>query len=122
MSELPDISEMRGLGEPLFFSFNIVKGKRLLCHAIIFASFVPPEDQLLSLCKEEDDPRMTHFLKYVWENCFKDKKESMERARKLLKEYSDEARAKVDQPHKEIAEDEKKIEELKRKAADEPTH
>src|SRR5262245_26520923 len=72
--KMPDISEMRGMGEPLYFSFNMAndKARTLLCHAVIFTSFVADNNRVIHLADIDDDPRMPHFCQFLWNNSLKD--------------------------------------------------
>lgn len=71
---LPDLSQIRGMSDPMFFTFNIEKkSKILICHGLVFTSLVLPEDADIKLVTLDDDPRMVHLVKYVRENFLKGK-------------------------------------------------
>lgn len=82
--KLPEISKLRGLGDPMFFTFSLEKKDNLLvCHAVIMGTFVMPADRPLDLCRPDDDPRLPHFIKYLEHNEFmRTKKEMKEEVRK----------------------------------------
>jgi len=102
MSDLPDLSKMRGMSEPFSFAFTAdPKTKILTSHTVIFASFVMSNEQSANILDKDSDPRAAHFIHFVWSNWLKER-------RKHLEEKLSEAEAL-------IAEDKKKIEELDRK-------
>lgn len=69
--DLPEIAHLRGLGEPMFFTFNIQpKSNILICHAAIMGTFVLHPKRTLELCKLGDDPRLPHFIDYLGRNEF----------------------------------------------------
>ena len=68
---LPDISHLRGMSEPFYFSFDVTKKETVLvCHAVIFASFerLANGDGKIEICTEERDPRMQRFRHFVIDN------------------------------------------------------
>jgi len=66
---LPDISHMRGLGEPHYFAFDVTKKDHIVVsHAIICASFVHSKDREIKLLDPKDDPRLPHFIRYLSKN------------------------------------------------------
>lgn len=69
MSNLPDISHLRGMSDPFFFSFNVLKEGRMVCHGVIFSSFeVADDNKTIKICTLGDDPRMKHFVEFVVNN------------------------------------------------------
>lgn len=94
-----DITEVRGMSEPLFFAFNVKKNKgRLIGHAICFTSFeLMDGDALLKLAAEDDDPRMTHLIHFIWENHLKHKADKLKKAIEASRQEIDELDAKLDQ-------------------------
>lgn len=69
---------IRGMSEPLFFSFNVDKEtRRLLCHAVIFSSFEVSDESTIHLATPEDDPRMPVFIKYCMDNYGKKAKDAL---------------------------------------------
>lgn len=61
---------MRGLGDPMFFSFNVEspKSKILISHAAIMATFILPDDAVMKFAKPELDLRLVHFIDYLKRN------------------------------------------------------
>jgi len=69
MNNLPEISHLRGLGDPMFFTFNVQpKTNILICHAAIMGTFILPPERKISLCQIDDDPRLPHFVQYLKQN------------------------------------------------------
>ena len=76
------------MSDPFYFAFNVRKqSKALLCHAVIFASFlVPGENTEIPLCTEERDPRMQHFIRFVHTNWIKEHTDPLKKQLKDLEE------------------------------------
>lgn len=65
-----------GMSDPFYFSFNIKdKGRKMLCHAVIFTSFemVGASESTIPLCTLDRDPRMRRFVEFVWQNFLKER-------------------------------------------------
>lgn len=70
-----DLSNMRGLSDPMFFEFNISKDRqRMLVHGVIFSSFEISKysDKKIGILELDKDPRMRAFVKFVWVNYLKE--------------------------------------------------
>lgn len=67
--KLPEIHGLRGLGEPLFFSFTVdAKTKLMTSHGIIFCSLIRSADAMMKLAELDDDPRFPHLIKFLFVN------------------------------------------------------
>lgn len=77
-SNLPELNDLRGMGEPHFFSFSLdPKTKVMTSHGLVFLSVVKAPHQSIELLQLEDDPRCPHLVKYVGENFFKENANNM---------------------------------------------
>lgn len=101
-----DLSNVRGMGEPLFFSFSVLpKSKSLLCHAVIFSSFqVAGEDTVIHLATPEDDPRFPTFIDFAVENYGKKAKDALAKEIKRLANELNDLEIKLAQLRKMIKE------------------
>lgn len=106
MSEkLPDISHLRGLGRPMFFSFDVEKKTNILIgHAAIMGTFILHSKDKLNLCQMSDDPRLFHFLKYIFRNGIGDFGEDVEKLK-----------TEIEQHHAKVREIDKLIQQAKNK-------
>ena len=85
-SDYPKTRDCRGMSNPFYFAFDILEGKkdskgrdhptRMLCHAVIFTSFEVPlgSEATCTICADDVDPRMEGFIRHVWSNFLKEKK------------------------------------------------
>lgn len=85
------------MSDPFFFSFNVLDKKRnihnprMLCHGVVFTSFlVDSDERQIKICDIDDDPRMAHFVRFVYSN--------------WLKKYSADTHAAIQKVEKEILE------------------
>jgi hypothetical protein len=113
MSKLPDTTHIRGMSEPMGFHFNLddcggkmKKNPILVTHAVIFTSFIQHGDASCNLATMDGDPRMAHFVKYIWDNFLNEYKE------KMVADLSAKAMAKVDELISEMEERRKRLAEL----------
>lgn len=95
---LPNLENLRGMSDPFYFSFNVLKSGRLLCHAVIFTSFEVAANRQLKICTLDDDPRMiqfVHFIKANYEDHVKVATESVASEIKAGKELLERVRKEV---------------------------
>jgi len=96
MNKGDELKDLRGMSDPFFFAFNILDERQdkvqnmlspgspeptsMLCHGVIFTSYIIPGEGTMKLCDLDDDPRMRAFVKYVWSNFLKEKKHEFKKA------------------------------------------
>ena len=88
-----EISECRGMSDPFFFSFNILKEKShlMVAHGVVFTSLVLHADTKIELLTEDRDPRVSELLKFIWHNFLKDKKNDfLKQMADIDKKYAEE--------------------------------
>lgn len=84
----PGISGLRGMSDPFFFAFDVLTQGQVLCHGVIFTSFIVHSDEKqMKLCALDDDLRMLHFVDFIMDNYGK---ETIKRFERMLKLKADE--------------------------------
>lgn len=113
VSAASTLNALRGMSEPLAFTFNVLdKGNALLVHAVIFTSYeVADGDRTIKLAAPENDPRMSEFVNYCLKNYAKEGKERLQNSlREIEKEIEDRKRflKEVDQQIRQLEKEAKK--------------
>lgn len=112
-SKSKELEQLRGMSEPMPFLFNTLDhGRRLLVHAVIFTSYeVADNERVMELARPELDIRMAEFIKYCVNNYAKEAKQKLE---KLVDEHE----RSTKKARRDLAELDRKIEQLNKEEKD----